>query len=573
MASIVEDFRSVVILYDDSHEANIIFQMFLQVTLVSTEAGQMEELLKEPDLLESFLLHHDAKRAITLLLFEDVDSMGRFLEVGLSRGLSTPIVLISLREDLRARELLSQMSITQHVTLLTPNFMPRRVKYLVTTFTPHKTSKLISQEFDFSDTMKSSMFTADHSPNFHGRNFQLASWIDDFPYLFYNNDKEVDGIGITMLREIAERVNFTFSLQEIPPDGYWGELINGTWVGMLGQVVREEKDFIINGFAVVLDRYQAADFTIPYFTDSYSITLKVPPPFPRWLSVVQPFSRWVWAAVLLSLLALAIIFHLLIRNDHSFVYNEKYDIVSSLVWLSRNLLRQSAPYIPSGLGCRAFLCCWWIAALVLSTSYMGNLIAFLTVPSQTRRIATLEELAMSKVKIHMLDYGNFVPGFLWSSKEPILRKLGDKLSLLPDYDQIIAAFEKGAGVLEASAYSQFLFITQKRIKTSYAVEEKLFPNYVAWAFQKGSPYKSLFDRYLERMTHSGLVEYWHRSVVDKFQRSTGQVVASDFSGEKINLQALTLDNLQGAFIAMGLGTVLSIFVLLFEILTIQGSVK
>ncbi|XP_066961608.1 ionotropic receptor 21a-like [Macrobrachium rosenbergii] len=198
---------------------------------------------------------------------------------------------------------------------------------------------------------------------------------------------------------------------------------------------------------------------------------------------------------------------------------------------------------------------------------MGNLIAFLTVPSQTSRIATLEELANSKIKIHMLDYGNFVPGFLWSSKEPVLSKLGEKLSLLPDYDKIIAAFDEGAGVLEASAYSQFLFITRQRIKTSYAVEEKLFPNFVAWAFQKGSPYKLVFDRYLERMTHSGLVEYWHRSVVDKFQHSTGQLTGSEFSGEMTSLRPLTLENLQGAFIVMGLGTVLAILVLLIEVIT------
>ena len=100
----------------------------------------------------------------------------------------------------------------------------------------------------------------------------------------------------------------------------------------------------------------------------------------------------------------------------------------------------------------------------------------------------------------MLDYGNFVPGFLWSSKEPVLHELGKKLTLLPDYDDVIAAFDNGASVLEASAYSQFLFITRKRIKISYAVEEKLFPNYVAWAFQKGSPYKHIFDRYKGRDT-------------------------------------------------------------------------
>lgn len=101
---------------------------------------------------------------------------------------------------------------------------------------------------------------------------------------------------------------------------------------------------------------------------------------------------------------------------------------------------------------------------------------------------------LSALRIHMLDYGNFVPGNLWSSKEPVLKMLGDKLTLLPDYYQTISAFDAGAGVLEATQYSQFLFITRGRSRTSYAVEEKLYPNYQGWVFQKGCPYKHVFDR-------------------------------------------------------------------------------
>lgn len=94
----------------------------------------------------------------------------------------------------------------------------------------------------------------------------------------------------------------------------------------------------------------------------------------------------------------------------------------------------------------------------------------------------------------MLDYGNFVPGYLWSSPDTVLRQLGKKLTLLPDYDQIITSFDNGAGVLEATEYSQYLFITRRRSRKSYSVEEKLYPNYVGWVFQKGSPYKHVFDK-------------------------------------------------------------------------------
>ncbi|KAK8395447.1 hypothetical protein O3P69_006240 [Scylla paramamosain] len=212
------------------------------------------------------------------------------------------------------------------------------------------------------------------------------------------------------------------------------------------------------------------------------------------MSVVYPFQPRVWAAVAGVLLLVSIIFHALILPSPAVLYSDKGDVASTLVWLSRALLHQSATRVPSASGCRPFLATWWLAALVLSTSYVGNLIASLTVPTESRRIASLEELAFSDLRIHMLDYGNFVPGYLWSSREPVLRELGDKLTLLSEYDQVIDAFDKGAGVLEATEYSQYLFITRQRSKRAYAVEEKLYPNYVGWVFQKGSPYKYVFDK-------------------------------------------------------------------------------
>ncbi|XP_069998206.1 glutamate receptor ionotropic, kainate glr-3-like [Penaeus vannamei] len=517
---------------------------------------------------------------LTLLLFANASVCESFLGVSPWRWLSGSLLLVSLEDAVGARELLAMTGGVRRSALAVAKPAASgagsgAASISLVTYLPYNPprDRFLTKTVDLSGSATAPPDTfLERFSDFHGHHFQVASWIDDFPYLFYNNEKRVVGIGLAMLGEIARRRNFTFHLQEIPPDGFWGELINGTWRGMLGQVVRGEKDFVINGMAVVLDRYRAADFTVPYFSDSYSITLQVPPPIPRWLSVVHPFGAWVWLAVVAGLVLLALVFHALIAGDSAPVYTHKADVLSTFIWLARTLVRQTVPRVPAVPGCRPFLVCWWLAALVLSTSYMGNLIAFLTVPMHTRRIGTLEELARSDIRIHMLDYGNFVPGNLWSSKEPVLKMLGDKLTLLPDYDLTISAFDAGAGVLEATQYSQFLFITRGRSRTSYAVEEKLYPNYQGWVFQKGCPYKHVFDRYLNWMSQAGLVEQWRQVVVEEFRRSQdggGGGSSSGGSGgtgilQKEPLQALSLDNLQGAFIVLGLGSVLALAALLTE---------
>ncbi|KAG7172770.1 Glutamate receptor ionotropic, delta-2-like 17 [Homarus americanus] len=549
-----QDTRSLKVLHDSTIAAKDVLQRLLLGGIPM--AVQVRDIINSPqdpgDHLEHFRRRgsHNSDLDITILLFLDQDRVQSFLRARSSAWVMGPLVLVSLHTTPFTRQVLVAAGEVSRVVLLLPTFTSGgHLRYNMVTYFPYNPvgaryrTKLVERE-----TLTRHQLFLERFPDFHGQLFHLASWIDDFPYLFYDNEKKVVGIGQAMLQEIASRLNFTYHLQEIPPDEYWGELINGTWVGMLGQVVRKEKDFIINGMAVVLDRYQAADFSVPYFSDSYSITLKVPPPFPRWRSVVYPFGVWVWAGVLAALVMLSLIFHLLVRADSSPIYNNRMDVLSTMVWLSRTLLRQSVPRVPEVMGCRAFLACWWLSALVLSTSYMGKLIAFLTVPTQTRRIDTLEELAAAQVK------------------------LGNKLSLLPDYDQVLQAFDSGAGVLEATEYSQFLFITRSRSKTSYAVEEKLYPNYVGWAFQKGAPYKYIFDRYLNAMSQSGLVMQWRRSIIEDFRRSTGDKQRSATKGmlqveeeEKQVLEPLTLENIQGAFIVLAFGSVLALLVLVIEV--------
>lgn len=74
------------------------------------------------------------------------------------------------------------------------------------------------------------------------------------------------------------------------------------------------------------------------------------------------------------------------------------------------------------------------------------------------------------------------------------------------------------------------------------------------------------------MSQAGLVEQWRQVVVEEFRRSQdggGGGSSSGGSGgtgilQKEPLQALSLDNLQGAFIVLGLGSVLALAALLTE---------
>lgn len=46
---------------------------------------------------------------------------------------------------------------------------------------------------------------------------------------------------------------------------------------------------------------------------------------------------------------------------------------------------------------RMFMIVWWLMAMIISISYTGNLIAFVTVPGKPQRLKTLDELAGSDI--------------------------------------------------------------------------------------------------------------------------------------------------------------------------------
>ncbi|KAK8397761.1 hypothetical protein O3P69_004512 [Scylla paramamosain] len=376
--------------------------------------------------------------------------------------------------------------------------------------------------------------------------------------------ERVQGMAKVILDEMASRLHFNYSLQKEPPDGYWGEVVNGTWMGMAGQLVRGEKDLIVDGFAILHDRYLALDLSVPYFTDSYSASLKVPPPVPRWMAVTFPFQGVVWVAVGVCLFCLALILHFFIIRKPYPLDLYCTDVVVAGLWLGQALVNQTVTRLPGATGTRPLAATWWLAGLVLSTSYKGSIIAFLTVPVQTPRLSTLKQLVDTDHNLFMLDYGAFLPGLLRTSADQVYRSLGHRLQLLQSYEIIKDEISAGHAFVEGTHYTQALLV-QWGMQDVYVVDEKMFPNYNAWAFQKGTPWRHLFNKYLMRMVEAGLVNYWHKRTIRSFRRDHG-LLPETVHQDHFSLRPLSLQDTQGTFLLVALVLGVAVIVLGLEIL-------
>ena len=141
-----------------------------------------------------------------------------------------------------------------------------------------------------------SSLSPDGDYNLNNVVLEIASWCDDAPFIYENpsNPEKCEGLAVDILEIISKKLQFSYAIQLAPPDFNWGSKENGTWDGMLLQLINGEKHLAINTFVLTEDRNSDFDTTYPYYTEKFSFAIKLPDPPPQWIGLIYPFTGTVW---------------------------------------------------------------------------------------------------------------------------------------------------------------------------------------------------------------------------------------------------------------------------------------
>ncbi|XP_070001310.1 glutamate receptor ionotropic, kainate glr-3 [Penaeus vannamei] len=402
----------------------------------------------------------------------------------------------------------------------------------------------------------------DRFVSLRGATLHVASDDGDMPFFFRKPDGTFDGTSKRMMDALGEWMDFSFTLTRRASDKKWGEKVNGTWVGMLGDVWRGDKDLAINYFSVTLERVEDFDYSVSHYNEGFGFSIMIPPPLPRWLNLIYPFSLLVWAAVGGSLLVTAAtLYALSYARQHLSPFQ-------SFIFTVQSLMNQSIQKIPAPWPLRAFVAVWWITAYIIVISYTCNLIAVLTVPVYPKRIHTIKELADSDYRICMLDYGEFVPEALATSSDATLFALGSKLDLSPVVETqyygeegcVEMVLDGDHAHVETYSFVKLLYSEMGHGDEVYFVKEQIYEANLAFFFRKNTPWKYKFDQGIRRLVEAGLVHKWYDDIMDGLRRKHSKEYSQSESAEK----PLTLAHLQGPFLIYAVGQLLSAFIFLFE---------
>ncbi|XP_040566786.2 glutamate receptor ionotropic, delta-2-like [Lepeophtheirus salmonis] len=385
-----------------------------------------------------------------------------------------------------------------------------------------------------------------------------------------NGNVSYSGIMWTALNFFATAMNFEYEILR-PPDGQWGvRNENGEWNGMLGMVKRNEVDFALGPFAVIYEREQACDFTVPIDIDYWAVIVPIQPHQNYWI-ILRPFGLLLWLSLGLTTLLYTTI---LIISDITFFglrIGHKH-IPKIISFTYRNILGEPSEWAPDKfIYQRIFSAVWMLSLIIIAKSYSGTLASLLVVPNIPIPINSVQDLVNQ----------DELPWFI--EKGSVLDQLGQMAAPHTTFYKLYDGAKKrgniGANcvnkrkeirkglfgsVCERTSIDKLIsddFSGTGECKL-YVGEINLFATSFAMAFQEGSQLLPETNQWILNILQKGLYSKWYSESIPNKTSCTG--IKAIKSSMAKNNHSQTLNDTFGLFIILFLGLGLSTLAFIIE---------
>ncbi|NXN95687.1 GRIK5 protein, partial [Rhinopomastus cyanomelas] len=217
-----------------------------------------------------------------------------------------------------------------------------------------------------------------------------------------------EGFCVDMLQELAGLLKFRFHIKLVEDGLYGAPEPNGSWTGMVGELINRKADLAVAAFTITAEREKVIDFSKPFMTLGISILYRVHMGRkPGYFSFLDPFSPAVWLFMLLAYLAVSCVLflaarlspyewynpHPCLRQRHHNLLENQYTLGNSLWFPVGGFMQQGCEILPRALSTRCVSGVWWAFTLIIISSYTANLAAFLTVQRMEVPVESADDLA------------------------------------------------------------------------------------------------------------------------------------------------------------------------------------
>ncbi|KAA0710041.1 Glutamate receptor ionotropic, kainate 5 [Triplophysa tibetana] len=295
---------------------------------------------------------------------------------------------------------------------------------------------------------------------------------------FQGND-QYEGFCVDMLRELSDILKFSYRIKLVDDGLYGAPEPNGSWTGMVGELINRKADLAVAGFTITSEREKVIDFSKPFMNLGISILYRGHiGRKPGYFSFLDPFSPAVWLFMLLAYLAVSCILFLAARLSPYEWYNpfpcwrERRDLLENQYTLGNSLwfpiggfMQQGSEIMPRALSTRCVSGVWWAFTLIIISSYTANLAAFLTVQRMDVPIESADDLAdQTNIQYGTIQGGSTMTFFMNSRYQTYQRMWNYMYSKQPSV--FVKSTEEGiARVLN----SKYAFLLESTMNEYYRV--------------------------------------------------------------------------------------------------------
>ncbi|ESO08945.1 hypothetical protein HELRODRAFT_74189 [Helobdella robusta] len=390
------------------------------------------------------------------------------------------------------------------------------------------------------------------------------------------NDR-YDGFCADLAIFLSQIVNFTYVLQEVKDKKYGAELPDGSWNGMIGELIREEADLAIAPLTISSVRERVVDFSKPFMNLGISIMIKKPEKQkPGVFSFMDPIDNDIWTCICFSYLGVSFTLYFVCRfSPYEFCSKSKhkrdFTLRNSLWFALGAFMQQGVGLSPKSISGRLIGSSWWFFTLIIISSYTANLAAFLTVERMLTPINSADELAkQNEILYGTLDSGSSKAFFMNSNISTFKTMWANMLA--HESSVFVKTIDEGVAKVRTSKgrYAFLLESTmndyhnQRKPCNTMKVGEDLDSKGYGVATPIGHVLKVPIGLAVLHLKEHGTLQ----KLAKKWWYDKGECPAdADSKGGGSFQSALTLSNVAGIFYILISGLGLSMVVSLLEFLT------
>ncbi|PAA72624.1 hypothetical protein BOX15_Mlig028300g1 [Macrostomum lignano] len=283
-----------------------------------------------------------------------------------------------------------------------------------------------------------------------GKTLKVATLLEvPFSFKQGDNSSSIRGFYIDILDLLAEELNFKYNLYVVPDNKYGAQLPNGTWNGLIREVIDGKADFALAPLRITANREKYVDFTVSVASSGMSIVVKQELQEAESYAALflMPFAPSTWILVILFyFICTALAFTLWLLSPYEqgepqldqipILRRSKKSACSSFMLVTGGLFVQGFARTPKSPAIRILASVWWLFTLVTVACYIGNMGSVLNDRLAIKRLQppfeSFEELVgQSKIPYGVLK-GAASHNMFKSSKLPSFKRADKYLRDNPD---------------------------------------------------------------------------------------------------------------------------------------------